>query len=791
MSLRRASMGIRVGFLTGRYVGGCVSSIALGTAAGIVAFGIVDGVLFQQLHYEAPDRLVVLRERQVGGGRLFGSLPEAVGAGLAEASPSVESLGAFGFGSETRVLRTSAGAQLVEVLAVTPGLFRVLRAGTSQGVLFKTGDADQERQAVVTAEFASRIGGPGSRVLGSPLVTDRGTLTVSGVLRRGFRFPHLIGGRQPEVYTCLLLNKGAAQHSRALALARLRAGVTLSEARAEVATSSRGLYRHLFGDSTTEIYLTDMREALVGRARPANWQLLAGATLFSLIAWVNAGQLLLARFWVRRREIATMGALGSSPSRLLRQAVAEVFRISIAGMLLGLVAAAWVMPAVTAGLPAVISPLERPELDLRAFLVSVALGGATTIALVALLAPQFRRLDLRTVLNQSHGDLGARRGLRVRSILTALETGSVTVLLVVAFAVASHLWREARIRPGFDLQPVLAAKPIYPADRYSEPVERHRFVEMLASSLRTRTGILQVGLIDLEPLVGATNAGLYAATGHEHAPRSIETRTVSGDYFTAMGIPVLRGRVFGPGPGVDSSSEIVLSEAAARMLHASDIWAVRIVSETESDLRVIGVVGDIRDSNSQLTTPLIYRRAQYPDRLARTLIVRSATLGKDLVPVVQAVSASIDRDVVLKQFTMEDSLARMSSLARFTNAIAWAGSLLAMLQVALGLYGVVALVTLTRLRDAAVRFACGSTVASIRWRLIRQAGGPAATGVAAGAVAAAVLASLAPSLWPGDVVVSWRAVMLGAAVSWGLWLGVVYLAVVRTTSQDTWRALGD
>jgi putative ABC transport system permease protein len=643
---------------------------------------------------------------------------------------------------------------------------------------------------VVSHRFAQQVGADTKRAEGGSVVTDAGAYTVVGVLPEGFVFPPYVVAPSPDLYYAIKLRPGMPTSSRVLAFARLRRGITLEQARSEVAPLSRQVYRSLSGTAHREIWLADLREEVLGRSRPSNLALLACAGLFTIVAWVNAGQLLIAGFWSRRQEFGIRSAVGAGPVRLFMETAAEILWIAMAGTAAGLAGGALVLHVVFPRLPRTIAPIASAAVDARVVMFCVVLAAAATIALAFLVAPQFRRINARGVLDHGLSSTDSPGGVRVRALLTAVELGSATLLLGAAFAIALGIWRHFGADPGFDLSHVLIASPVFPSGQYARAEDRAEFIAALATELRSRAGVVSVGAVDIAPLSGAMNRLLYAAEGRENAAVEFETRVVAGDYFTALGIALSRGRAFGAAKEVEDDGDVVVSGTVARRLFPGDVGVgQRLVTDSGLRLTVAGVVRDTQDGLGGTPTPIVYRQAGRSALSLRSLVVRSRGDARTLLGLVREAGAAIDPWVVMELRTMREARAHVTALARFAAWLSAFGASLAVGQVMFGIYGVVTLLTQGRRREVAIRMAVGATLSQTRWLIMWPTLGMVIAGVGSAALVIPAAAAVVPAAWMDAPSFLAIASGLSVLVAGALGLATAYLAVRLVATPNVWLML--
>lgn len=768
----------------------CVLGIALGVAFSLLSLAAVDQVLFRPLPFHEPQELVLLQERNARDHRRSGSVAESVAAALGEKSQSLESVAAFGFGGERRIVWIDGAPELVRALDVTPNMFHVLGAGATAGGLARLAPTVPLSSVVISQRLASRIGGHRDGMIDAPVSLDAGAYRVAGVLPRAFVFPPYIAERDPDMYTFFRLRHGAVQGARVLALARLRQGVRLAEARAEVEAVSRGVYAGLYGDNNTEVWLADLREEILGRSRPAAWQIAVGAGLFSVVAWINTAKLLLSSFWARRRETAMRVSLGAGTPALVAAAIGEIGWIVVGGSALGAAGGALLVAAISPELPLAIAPLNRPTLDLRAIVPGSAMAIISTCGLALVIVPLLRRVNIRDLFSQSGGGSNPRPGVSLQALMVAAEVASATLLVTLALASAGQLWLEFSSPLGLVPGAVLVARPVFPPGSYDDPGNRHRFVEALAREIDSRAGVEAVGTVDVEPLSGARNSMPYVPYGREPRAVDVETRAVGSDYFGTLGIPVVRGGPFANRGGSADDRSAILSERAARLLFGTldGIVGMALLTESGTRLDVVGVVGDVRDTREVAPTPIVYRIAHAPLLVARSLVIKSTGKASAVRSTVREAGITIDPHIPLELTTLQDVRADLTALARFTFWLSGLSATAVTIQVLLGILGLCRHLAESRQLEAAVRMALGETAASVRWRIVRSSVQVMLVGVACGAFAAVTAVR-----WGATVLGAQNfpvlVVTLGAGICLVLGIAASHVAVKYAVPDSIWRLL--
>jgi predicted permease len=477
--------------------------------------------------------------------------------------------------------------------------------------------------------------------------------------------------------------------------------------------------------------------------------------LVLLVACANIANLLLTRAAAREREVALRAALGASRRRLFRQFLAESLVLALAGGAAGLAVAAGLVRALQAAAPDAIPRIDEAGLDWRVLAFTLATSVAT--GLLFGLAPALRaaRDELQgTLRGGGRGLAGHPGGQRARAGLVAAEMSLSVVLLVGAGLLLRSFVELQRVRPGFDAAGVLTAQVALPRTAYPRVEDQVApFWDALLDRVRVLPGVRAAAVASNVPLTGPPYVTFQIAGRADVPGEDLQPFTVSAEYFRAMGIPLVRGRAFGPQDGPRAPRVAVVgAEAARRFWPGRDPIGARITTgDTTEYMTVVGVVADVRQENMAAKPyPQLYAvAAQNPGR-AMYLVLRTAgDPGALAGPVRRAVAALDPQLPVYGVTTMDDRVGRSVARPRVTASLVVLFGTMALALAAFGIYGVVAFSVAQRTRELGVRLAVGARPGDVVRLVVRQGMRPALGGVALGLVAAAASARLLAGLLYG------------------------------------------
>lgn len=754
-----------------------LATLTLGIGANTAIFSVVNGVLLRPLPYPEPDEVVQVRS-VFGNGSSGQNVSFPNYEDLREESRTFDAMAAYaadvssvsGTGGAVRLTTAWVSAGFFEVLGVTPALGRTflpeeLGTGASAAV-------------VSHAYWQSRLGA--DQDLSNQVVRmgDR-VFDVVGVMPPGFAFP-------TDAELWLASQETSATQSRSAGnfqvIGRLRAGVTPEQGNADLSAVARDL-KLRYGDDTPmyDAAVVPLREELVGHTRPALLILLGAAGFLLLIACANVVNLLLARMASRQRELSVRLALGASARRLVGHVLAEALVLSLAGGLLGILLASRGVPALLALEPGGLPRLDQVGADWLVLLFALGISLATALALALVPALRATGADVRGALaSTQRTTTGGASAHSIRRILVVSQVAATLMLLVGASLLARSFFRVLDVDPGYRTRDALVMDLWVPWDEGEAAITRlGLFHEELRSRLRGVAGVEEVGGVNTFPLSGGGSngtfvvlnsldeiPGLAALRRREDSaelmtqPAALEqydrlsrdsTRTGSAEYriagegyFRAMGIPLLRGRLFDDRDRPDAPHVAVISESLAESRWPGQDPLGRLIEfgNMDGDLRpftVVGVVGDVREqSTAALPRPTIYASAsQRPGKTYNYHIaLRGAADQATMVAAARRIVAELNPNVPVRFRTLEQIFSESLAERRFTLLLLGAFGATALLLAVLGIYGVISYLASQRTREIGIRIAIGARPADVRRLLMGQGAGLAAIGIAIGLVLA-------------------------------------------------------
>jgi predicted permease len=730
-----------------------IATLALGVGANTAVFGVLNAVLLRPLPYEEPERLVRLYQVEQGEADEGGYITLPALMDFRENARTLEVGPLYNYQLQGADLTDGDRPERVRKLEVGADYFRVLRTVPVLGRAFGREEEVANAGVVIVSERIYRdyfSGDPGA--LGGMLSVDGVRRTVIGVMRGGFEDP-LEG--PVDVWLPLELRTSGYQEWEwdnyyLSAVGRLRPGATLATAREEIRELARRQGELHEDVANTTAVLVPLQDDVVGRADTMLVILMAAVGLLLLTACVNVGSLFLARGAARAPEMAVRTALGSPRRRLVRQLLAESLILALAGGGVGLVLALIVSDALVALAPAGLLRADFSLLDLRVFAFSLIVALLAGVSFGV--APAFRlvRASLEGIVRESgRGRIASRAEGRARNVLVVAEVSLALVLLIGAGVLIKSFDKLRRVDMNLRAENVITFDVNLPSARYAEPESRTRFHQELQRRLATLSGVKSVGAVSRLPATGfyhgwGTRRALSdSAVDPESPMAAANQRVVEGEYFTALAIPLLRGRVFGTRDRADTPPVAVVSEAFAQALFPGEDPIGRWIHMSGSFRQIIGVVADVPISSHGEVVPMVYHaHAQFAaDRnWALSQVVALDGERPSFHDAARRELAAIDPSLVLHMpRPLSDVIGAGVAQERFAMLLLGSFAGIAVLLAAVGIYGVLAYSVSRRRPEIGIRMALGASAFSIERMVVGQGARLAALGITIGIAGAFLL----------------------------------------------------
>jgi predicted permease len=801
-----------------------VLMLAFGIGATTAIFSIVEGVLLRPLPFPEPDRLVALTDRlqgaDVGGNGEAGVTAPDIRAYTRD-THSFDHLGGYQFAG----FELSGQGEPAQVNAsrLSAGVFPALGVEPLLGRFFTVQEDEQTQQVTLLSytTWQSRFHG-NPQILGTKVLLDRKPYLVIGVMPRNFEFPLVPGHLNrselwvPMSFTQQELTTGSASWNFQM-VGRLKAGVSPSQAQSDAERVAQDIMRNypaFMASLRISSIVRPLQEETVEEARPLVRTLFLAVAVVLLIACANLAGLLLVRAIRRQREVAVRLALGAPAAALLRQAMLESLLLSVSGGLVGLVLAAVALRVSVNLLPESLPRIS--EIGLNWVVVGFALLLAVVTGLICGLAPAFAAL--RTSVNDTLKE-GGRSGsvggghARLRSALVVAEIAVALILLTASGLLLRSFEKMRAVDLGFRPEHITTAAYGLPQKQYATQPEVDAFNKDLLLRLGQLPGAQSAGFTSFLPASGNNNNNAFVPEGYvppKGANMSLATNSVvMGDYFRAMGIPLLRGRFFTEADKADTQLVAIINRKLAEHYWPNqDPVGKRLRIGTQEMqtpwMTIVGEVADVKqgtpdgETKEQLYQAVEQAEASIGSLASPTdlngnggyIVLRSVLPPEQMENALRSTVRSIDPQLALTQLqTMEQALSDSEAPRRFNTAVITGFAVAAVLLAVLGIYSVIAFSVASRVQEMAIRMALGSQRTGIM-RLILVSGAKlAAIGCGIGLLGAAAASGLLRSFLFGVSPFDPLVLTLAAIAVLLLALAASALPARRAASIDPMQAL--
>lgn len=747
-----------------------VTTLALAIGATTAVFSIVNGVLLKPLPFRDPAAVMKIGSSGKDGKMRAMSVPDFIDyrdqthsfVGMAPIQDRNSANLSIAGADPVRLNSASVGARFFELLGVPMQLGRGFLPGE---------DGVGARHVVVLSDKLWRSAFSADPHITGRVVSLNGKdYTVVGVAPPSLTYPTKPDLWVPFIFESWMTdpeNRGAHFMS---AIARVRPGVTEEAAARDMATVGARLTKEYpRSNATFGGTAMTLQRALVGEVRGTLLTMFGAVVFVLLIACTNVANLLLVRAASRETEIAVRTALGAGRGRIIRQLVTESVLLSLAGAIIGGALAAWIVDAIIAFGPKGLPRIEDIAIDGRVLAFSAATAVLTGIVFGLVPAYHAARAEIGQMLKESVRGASSRRAAqRTRSLLVVTEMGLAVVLLVGAGLLIRSFATLLEVDPGFRAENVVSFDVTPPSVKYPQDRDLRRFANEVQQSLSSIPGVQSVAVAFARPMAGYGMRVSFDVDGRPKAPSDnrmlADVLPATSNYFSTMGIPLVRGRVFsraeedwGPPPVV------VVNRTFVRKYFPTDDPLGKHVtlgithdtssgkSEVTSRGEIVGVVGDVRQSGLREDPyPAIYLGWGTFPLSDVSFLVRSRLESAQLTAVIrERVHAADPALPVYNIQTMQDAMAESVAQPRFYTMLLTGFAGLALLLAALGIYGVVSYSVSQRTRELGIRIALGATHDRVVRLVLGQGVMLTVIGVGVGLVGAYWLVHLLASLLYG------------------------------------------
>jgi predicted permease len=782
-----------------------ILALALGIGANTAIFSVVNGVLLRPLPYPDPERLMMIYEKTLDFSQNSVSYPDFLD--WQRENHSFTDMACFrrndfnftGSGQPEHLQGEHVSAGLLPVLGVNPFL----------GRNFLSQEDREGAGGVVILAYSlwqKRFGGD-SQILGRTLTLNAKSYTVIGVLPPDFRFRG-----QSDLYVPLgqwdsVELRDRENHPGLRVVGRLKPGVTMAAAQAEMTSIARALAQKYPKTNAREgATVVGMKEDMVGHIRPTLLLLLSAVGFVLLIACANVANLLLARSNARSREFAIRSALGAGRRRVVRQLLTESIMLAFGASLLGLLLASWGTRLVLAAVPDALPRSQGIGLDPFVLLFTLLVSILTGILFG--LAPAFHgsKVNPQDALKEgTRGGGGGRH--RAEGIFVVVEVGLAVVLLASAGLMMQSIWRLFRVDTGFEPHNVLTTQVALSPNVMASPAGIRLAYQQLLDRVSSILGVQSAAITSLVPLSGSDSEISFWLGKGPQPPQDQMASTLmyiaTPGYLRAMGIPLKEGRFFTDHDTLASPPVVVVDEVMAEHLFpGQDALGKQFNLMVIGPVQIVGVAGHVKhwgldaDDTAKIRNEIYFPFLQVPDKFMSeavaglTLVLRS---GPDPLSLVSAVRAQVagptEDQPIFDVASMEQIISDSLTERRFAMLLLIIFASTALVLAAVGIYGVMSYAVSRRTHELGVRIALGASRREILRLVVRDGMAMAAAGAAVGLAGALgltrFLASLLYGVRPADPLTLAAVLLLFGGIA----VLACYIPAWRATRVDPLVAL--
>ena len=759
-----------------------VLSLALGIGAATAIFSFVDAVVLRPLPFPQSDQLVQVREVNDRG-----RLVRVAEPNYGDVRDNVRSFSSIAqYSGYARTVIGGNEPARARVAVVSGGFFKVLGVQPQAGRSFLPEESSPggNAVAVVSHGFWQRLLGGQADFGSATLKIDSRNYTVVGVMPPDFDFPN-----RSEVWIArelTPLNTSRTAHNWDV-IARLGDGVTLTQAKTEVSALGRQL-KQQFGKETdaTDFALIPQREFLVRDVKSGLWLIGGAVAMLLLIACANVANLLLAQATARQQELSVRQALGATRFRLTRQFVTECVLLTLVGASLGIVLSFWGVDLLTGLIGKGLPRVETVSVNWRVLAFALGLALLTGLALGLVPALRSGGKNLQASLKGTRETLGAATRAW-QGAFAVLQVALTMILLVGAGLLMRSFYKLPQNDLGFPTESAVAmtlSLPGYEFDpdrvktlrrlhtrigkgetvadnellRFEEDANEQRmglFYRQLLERLQVLPGVTAAGGITDLPLAGDGPDGTFFIENDPAKKGYADYRRTSPGYFAALGIPLLRGRLFEATDQPSAEHAAVISQSLARKYWPNEDPIGKRVQFGNMDgdlrlLRVVGVVGDVREQLDQEAQPTVYANSiQRPQPTAFAVVVRGNVQPNTLIAAMRQTLQSLDPEIPATYRTLSQVFSDSLNTRRFNLVLFGIFAVVALLLAVMGIYSVLACTVTQQTREIGLRMALGASQREVLRMIVAKGMRFTGIGIVVGIAGALALRQFVASLLYG------------------------------------------
>jgi putative ABC transport system permease protein len=716
-----------------------LATLALGIAMSTSIFSVVRGVVLRPLPFPNDDRLITICERYPGSTRDWCGIAPPNVEDIAARSRTIDAIGIAR--QWPYHIETTRGAESIDGGLASPGMFAALGARAELGRLIEPADliGRQSTVAVLTHEtWQARFGGRRD-ILGQVIALDKDAVTIVGVLSPGFEVPRI---GTVDLWRPLHVNPKDEQHREwrgFVSFGRLRPGVSLGTARAELATLAGQIRAaHFATTAGWDLQLTTTRDLVVGGVRSMLYLFLASVLAVLLIGCANIANLMLARANARTREVALRAALGASPARIVRGLLVESLLLAFTGGALGVALAVAATRAFKALAPVSIPRVAEVGIDSRVLLFAVTITIATTLVFGLVPALRGAHVDLKKAMSEAGRGASASRG-RLGGALVVGELALAVVLVASAGLLVRSFVALTSWRPGFEQRHVLTFTIFATNAKYSTSASVAGLLKRLEDEIAAVPGVSNVATASGGPLFGGRETWEMDVQQPAALPRaSVRWYDASPSFFPTLGVPIVRGRGLNETDAANDPLVGVVNETLARRFWPEGDPIGKTLTFTNGAdravFRVVGVVTDIPSLNPDdpIEPQLFWSNRQLP-RPYSYVIVRTALEPVALTSAIATRVKAVDRDLEANNIrTLPERMQRELVTPRFIMLLASAFGIAALFFAGVGTFGLLSYLVSQRTREIGIRYALGAQRRDVIAAVVGRGVALAALGAAIG-----------------------------------------------------------